>query len=74
MRLRREMVEYPFGTIKARMGAAHFLMKRLHNVKIEMNLAVLVYNPTRGTNIIMVSTPMLALSPGVSKAEEPICR
>lgn len=32
MRTRRETVEHPFGTIKARMGATHFLMKRLHNV------------------------------------------
>ena len=28
MRQRRETVEHPFGTIKARMGATHFLMKR----------------------------------------------
>ena len=27
MRTRRETVEHPFGTIKARMGATHFLMK-----------------------------------------------
>ena len=41
MRVRRETVEHPFGTIKARMGATHFLMKRLKNVKTEMALAVL---------------------------------
>jgi hypothetical protein len=29
MRQRRETVEHPFATIKARMGATHFLMKRL---------------------------------------------
>lgn len=52
MRIRRETVEHPFGTIKARMGAAHFLMKRLHNVKTEMSLAVLAYNLTRVMNII----------------------
>ncbi|HMB78063.1 MAG TPA: IS1182 family transposase, partial [Kiloniellaceae bacterium] len=33
MRQRRETVEHPFGTIKARMGATHFLMKRLKNVR-----------------------------------------
>ena len=33
MRTRRETVEHPFGTIKARMGATHFLMKGLKNVK-----------------------------------------
>jgi hypothetical protein len=32
MRQRREMVEHPFGTIKARMGATHFLMKTLPRV------------------------------------------
>ena len=32
MRLRRETVEHPFGTIKARMGATHFLMKTLPKV------------------------------------------
>jgi hypothetical protein len=35
MRIRRETVEHPFGTIKARMGATHFLMKRLKNLKTE---------------------------------------
>jgi len=29
MRQRRETVEHPFGTVKMRMGAAHFLTKRL---------------------------------------------
>ena len=36
MRQRRETVEHPFGTIKMRMGATHFLMKRLKNVLTEM--------------------------------------
>ena len=48
MRQRRETVEHPFGTIKARMGATHFLMKRLKNVRTEMALSVLAYNLTRG--------------------------
>jgi hypothetical protein len=30
MRQRRETVEHPFGTLKMRMGATHFLMKRYH--------------------------------------------
>ena len=59
MRLRRETVEHPFGTIKARMGATHFLMKRLHNVKTEMALAVLAYNLTRVINIIGIK-PLIA--------------
>jgi len=36
MRQRRETVEHPFGTIKARMGATHFLMKTLKRVSTEM--------------------------------------
>ena len=41
MRQRRETVEHPFGTIKARMGATHFLMKTLPRVASEMALHVL---------------------------------
>jgi transposase len=52
MRARRETVEHPFGTIKARMGATHFLMKGLKNVRTEMALSVLAYNLTRVMNII----------------------
>jgi transposase len=52
MRQRRETVEHPFGTIKARMGATHFLMKTLPRVASEMVLHVLAYNLTRVMNII----------------------
>src|SRR6202048_3906126 len=52
MRRRRETVEHPFGTIKARMGATHFLMKRLPKVATEMALHVLSYNLTRVINIM----------------------
>ena len=59
MRMRRETVEHPFGTIKARMGATHFLMKTLPRVASEMALHVLAYNLTRVMNIIGVQ-PLLA--------------
>ncbi len=36
MRQRRETVEHPFGTIKARLGATHFLMKTLPRARTEM--------------------------------------
>ena len=52
MRLRRETVEHPFGTIKARMGATHFLMKTLPKVAAEMALSVLAYNLTRVINLL----------------------
>src|SRR5262249_44976875 len=51
MRTRRETVEHPFGTIKMRMGATHFLMKTLPKVATEMALHVLAYNLTRVPNI-----------------------
>ncbi len=51
MRQRRETVEHPFGTIKARMGATHFLTKTLKRVSTEMALHVLAYNLTRVMNI-----------------------
>ena len=54
MRTRREVVEHPFGTIKMRMGATHFLCKRLPKVATEMALAVLTYNLTRVMNIVGV--------------------
>ena len=59
MRQRRETVEHPFGTIKARMGATHFLMKTLPRVASEMALHVLAYNLTRVMNIMGVQ-PLLA--------------
>lgn len=52
MRVRRETVEHPFATLKMRMGATHFLMKRLKNVATEMALNVLGYNLTRVLNIV----------------------
>jgi transposase len=33
MRVRRETAEHPFGTMKARMGATHFLMKTPHTTR-----------------------------------------
>ena len=60
MRQRRETVEHPFGTIKARMGATHFLMKTLPKVATEMALPVLAYNLTRVMNIIGVP-PLMAV-------------
>jgi transposase len=61
MRQRRETVEHPFGTIKARMGATHFLMKRLKNVRSEMALSVLAYNLTRVMNILAIAPLLKAM-------------
>ena len=59
MRQRRETAEHPFGTIKARMGATHFLMKTLPRVAGEMALHVLAYNLTRAMNMMGIQ-PLLA--------------
>jgi len=59
MRKRRETVEHPFGTIKACMGATHFLMKTLPKVTAEMALSVLAYNLTRVINILGIG-PLIA--------------
>jgi transposase len=59
MRQRRETVEHPFGTMKARMGATHFLTKTLPKVAAEMALSVLAYNLTRAMNIIGIK-PLIA--------------
>jgi transposase len=61
MRQRRETVEHPFGTIKARMGATHFLMKTLPRVAAEMALHVLAYNLTRAMSIMGVRPLMAAI-------------
>ena len=44
MRIRRQTVEHPFGTIKHWMGARHFLTRTLKHVSTEMSLHVLAYN------------------------------
>ena len=61
MRARRETVEHPFGTLKMRMGATHFLMKRLPKVATEMALHVLAYNLTRVMNIVGVKPLLVAI-------------
>ena len=54
MRLRRQTVEHPFGTIKAWMGATHFLTKTLKRVRTKMSLQVIAYNIKRVIAIIGV--------------------
>jgi transposase len=54
MTVRRSTVEHPFGTLKFWMGSAHFLMKRLRNVRTEMSLHVLSYNMKRVMKILGV--------------------
>jgi hypothetical protein len=52
MMVRRSTAEHPFGTIKAWMGATHFLCRRLPRVSAEMSLHVLAYNLKRVMKIM----------------------
>jgi transposase len=52
MRVRRQTVEHPFGTIKSWMGSTHFQMKTLKKVGAEMALHVLAYNMKRAMQIL----------------------
>lgn len=52
MRIRRQTVEHPFGTIKHWMGATHFLTRTLPRVRTEMSLHVLAYNLKRVMEIV----------------------
>ena len=62
MRVRRETVEHPFGTMKMRMGATHFLCKTLPKAAAEMALCVLTCNWTRALNIIGFQKLMEAIA------------
>jgi len=59
MRIRRQTVEYPFGTLKAWMGSTHFLMKTLKHVRTEISLHILAYNLKRLIAIFGVQ-PLIA--------------
>jgi transposase len=61
MRIRRQTVEHPFGTLKAWMGSTHFLMRTLKHVSTEMSLHVLAYNLKRVMKILGISPLMQAI-------------
>jgi hypothetical protein len=60
-RIRRQTVEHPFGTIKARMGATHFLTKTIPRVRTEMSLHVLAYSMKRAMQILGIAPLMAAM-------------
>ena len=62
MRLRKQLVEHPYGTIKHWMGSTHFLMRRLGNVKTKMSLHVLAYSMKRAINVLGVPAMIVALA------------
>ena len=56
----RGCVEHPFGTLKAWMGATHFLTRTLDKVRTEMSLHVPAYNLKRMITIFGVG-PLMAV-------------
>ena len=61
MRVRRQTIEHPFGTIKYWMGWTHFLTKTLARVRTEMSLHVLAYNLKRVMRILGIGAMMRAM-------------
>jgi len=61
MRIRRQTVEHPFGTLKSWMGATHFLTRTLDRVSTEMSLHVLAYNLKRVLNLLGSGALMAAM-------------
>lgn len=62
MKVRKQTVEHPFGTLKQWMGPAHFLTRTLGRVSAEMSLNVLAYNLKRVMNIMGVNGLMKAMT------------
>ena len=60
-KLRRQTAEHPFATLKAWMGATHFLTRTLPKVKTEMSLHVLAYNLKRAIKILGTRPLMQAI-------------
>ena len=62
LKLRQQLVEHPFGTIKFWNDQRHFLMRGLEKVKAEFSLSTLAYNIKRALNIVGVKGLLAALS------------
>ena len=61
MRVRRQTVEHPFGTLKSWMGYTHFLTKTLDRFSTEMSLHVPAYNVKRVIKILGMPALMEAM-------------
>jgi fatty acid desaturase len=54
LRLRRMLVEHPFGTMKRAFNQGYLLLKGLRKVKGEVGFTMLAYNMRRAINILGV--------------------
>jgi len=62
MKLRKQLAEHPFGTIKHHWHQGHFLTRKLPNVRAEMALTVMAYNIKRAIKILGVQKMIEALA------------
>ena len=58
MKLRKALVEHPFGTIKRWFGYTYFLVKGLDQVRTEWTLITLSYNLKRVLNLVSLAQLM----------------
>jgi len=61
-KLRKQLAEHPFGTIKRNFGYDHFLLKGLEKVRTEWSLITLAYNLKRVLNLVNFHTLMAAVA------------
>ena len=62
MKLRKQLVEHPFGTIKRAWNQGYFLTRGLQSVNAEMSLTVLAYNLKRAIKVLGVPRMLEALA------------
>lgn len=62
MKIRRELVEHPFGTLKRWWDQGFLLTRGLENVRTEGAFSVMAYNMKRAINILGVRRLILALN------------
>jgi len=60
-KLRKQLAEHPFGTIKRSFGYDHFLLKGLPKVRTEWSLITLAYNLKRVLNLVSFQKLMAAV-------------
>jgi transposase len=66
MKLRKQLCEHPFGTIKRFFGYTYFLMKGLEKVRAEWSLMTLVYNLKRVLNLVSFAALIKAVGANVA--------
>jgi transposase len=67
-KLRKELAEHPFGTIKRWFGYTHFLLKGLEKVRCEWSLTTLAYNLKRVLNLVSFQKLMAAVGVNVPQS------